>query len=103
MESSIPEWIPDREHHQLTTRALLTLQSLSLLPPTATFAHRDNACVYMQMCHGQQPLTRNSASNRKKLHRRERRDPEKRKKKKKSDEGHKNMLVSNSYATNVMK
>lgn len=40
------------------------IQPLSLLPPTATFTQRD-ACVYVHMCHGQQPLTRHTAPRQK--------------------------------------
>lgn len=84
------------------TRAPLNTQPLSLLPPTATFTHTENACVYVHMCHGQQPLTCNTALRQKEItDKGDERDMFLRKKE--SVEGPKNILVSSSYATNVMK
>ena len=81
-------------------------QSLSLLPPTATFTHRQCLCVCAYVSWAATFSTRHypqtERNHREGQWERERQDSVK-KKKKKSDGGHKNMLVSNSYATNVMK
>lgn len=48
------------------TRAPLTLGHLACCLPLQTL-HTENACVYVRMCHGQQPLTRNAALRQKEI------------------------------------
>lgn len=58
--------IPQREYHQHMTRALLTLGHLACCLPLQPL-HTVNACVYVHMCHGQQPLTCNAALKQKEI------------------------------------
>lgn len=83
------------------TRAPLTLSHLARCLPLQPL-HTENACVYVHMCHGQQPLTRTAALRQKEITERKG-VGEARFEEKKSDGGHQNMLVSDGYATNVMK
>lgn len=93
------EGIPSAHDNSLTHT-----QPLCLLPPTATFIHKECLCVcaYVswtatfntQRCPQTERNPREKVSGRARFEK---------KKKKKSDGGHQNMLVSGSYATNVMK
>lgn len=97
--------IPQREYHQHMTRAPLTLGHLACCLPLQPL-HTENACVYVHKCHGQQPLTRNTALRQKEITERKRVGEARFGKKRKTKRvmgGHQNMLVSSGYATNVMK
>lgn len=94
--------IPLREYHQRMTRAPLTLSHLACCLPLQPL-HTGNACVYVHMCHRQQPLTRNTALREKEITERKAVGGERFGGEKKSDGGHQNMLVSSNYAINVMR
>ena len=84
------------------TRAPLTLSHLARCLPLQPL-HTENACVYVHMCHGQQPLTRTAALRQKEITERKGEWVRQDLRREKSDGGHQNMLVSDGYATNVMR
>lgn len=98
--------IPKREYHQHMTRAPLTLGHLARCLPLQPL-HTVNACVYVHMCHRQQPLTCSAGLGLREIPERKgvgkARFGGKKGGRQKGRWGHQNMPVSGSYATNVMR